>query len=1118
MESRPQKVILSAALFLCVLILCVCSIAYSQTPTPTVTPNPQTTPQVSPAQTRVPPEIGAIFMELSNELRKAQTILREGQLLSVKSKADSLPARAKANEALAIYRSLNAKLDDENLKIKINKAGEVSQQLLKLLKEIQFQSKSGEGLSLDRIAATHQNLGEWQEYIYYSNLALAVYREINTDRTYLNIIPREHLIAVRVLEAQNLDNIGGKFESQFGNLEEAIKYKNQALERFRSLYQETQELKYRFEEALTLSSIGLIYGRQAKDKASAIEFLTQSLEIYRTFPNAKRNVAETLSAIANIYSSDFNYGPALKNWEESLGIYREIDDKNGQSNILHSLGMTYWVLDNQSKFKEYMNQNLAILQSPDFAGNWKKTFPSSEGQQVWNEIYDAFIESSRLSRIGSAYRWLEDYEKALEYYQKALAVSRSRKESRDIRFRLGDVAFALAKLGKWDEASAYYKQSLEISREQRVGDEIAGDLQDIGWALLESGKPTEALAYQIEALITYQSSGINDEGTFSPAYSSLLNELSRTYDALGNRRLAIVYSKRGINAIQGERQKFQSLDLVSQKGFLEKKLKHYRRLADWLIAEGRVAEAEQVLSIIKAEEYFDYVRRDPKVAEELLERLSLTDDERNALKRFEEITSRITALGKEFDELGNESKNFETGKFPKQARLDELNKEIADARAAFNKFLDELDAQFRNPAANPTDPSAVEVSTTRALLNRLNQPRTVIISTIVGENRLNLIVTTAQASHAYTVDIKAADMNKLVLKFRAAVKNPTIDPRMAGKELYDKLFPSDLQKELANVKADTIVWSLDGTLRYAPLAALWDGKQYMAEKYASSVITLASRNELKQSSSRRANWTALGVGVSQGGTIAGADGTLLEFGSLDAVPEELCSVVNDQQKKIFCTQLTKGKIGVLSGRNLADDEFTLASFKRNLGKFPVVHIASHFYLNVGSENDSFLLLGGKNEEERKLTMAAVRKELNRKFAGVELLTLSACDTAMSSGDKANGAEVESFGALAQDQGAKSVLATLWPIADPSTRDLMTALYRNLAINQRTGKAGALRQAQLALLQGTYKAGEIPLWRRGLDIKLSGVAGNQVPIFKRDAKARYAHPYYWSPFVLMGDWR
>ncbi len=101
---------------------------------------------------------------------------------------------------------------------------------------------------------------------------------------------------------------------------------------------------------------------------------------------------------------------------------------------------------------------------------------------------------------------------------------------------------------------------------------------------------------------------------------------------------------------------------------------------------------------------------------------------------------------------------------------------------------------------------------------------------------MNLIVTTSDIQKAHTVEVKAAELNKMVAEFRDAVKNPSVDPRPLGKKLYDKLFPAALQKDLENIKADTIVWSLDGTLRYVPMAALWDGEKYLVERYTNAAI------------------------------------------------------------------------------------------------------------------------------------------------------------------------------------------------------------------------------------------------------------------------------------------
>jgi CHAT domain-containing protein len=113
---------------------------------------------------------------------------------------------------------------------------------------------------------------------------------------------------------------------------------------------------------------------------------------------------------------------------------------------------------------------------------------------------------------------------------------------------------------------------------------------------------------------------------------------------------------------------------------------------------------------------------------------------------------------------------------------------------------------------------------------------------------------------AYEYPIKAADLNRKVLAFRQVAKDPKLDPRPLAEELY-KIVVGPMAEDLRQAQAQTLMWSLDGVLRYLPLAALYDGQQYLIERYRLSVMTLASNARLKDRPDRE--WKGAGFGVTK---------------------------------------------------------------------------------------------------------------------------------------------------------------------------------------------------------------------------------------------------------------
>ncbi len=861
------------------------------------------------------------------------------------------------------------------------------------------------------------------------------------------------------------DNLGDKAA--------ALESFNQALLLFRALENKPWE-------TVTLNNIGLVYD-DFGEKRKALEYFNQALPLVREI-GEKRLEATILGNIGKVYAALGEKQKALDFHNQSLPLSRAAGDKKQEAVTLNNIGTIYHDLDELRKAVEYYFQALRLRRV----------------------VGDKHGETVTLNNIGSVYADLKERQEALDYYNQVLLLQRTAGDKSGEARTLVNIGGVYYDSGEKQKALDYFNQALPLLR--AVGDKPveAVTLNNIGKVYDDSGEKQKALEYYQVSLSLKKAVG--DKSGEAITFDLLM----RYWTGLNNPRFAVFYGKQAVNLFQELRSNISTLDKEIQRGYLKSVESAYRKLADILIGEGRIAEAEEVLAMLKEEEFFAYLRRDDKVVADLKGKISLSPDEKKAFEDYEKFSDHITRTAQEFGALEKKKNDLplgETLSAEDRKQYDALKGEYDAAVVVFNKFLNDLKIRF---GTNDKRVAVVE-SDTQGILKRLNQPRTVIISTIVGEDRLNLIVTTTNVQRAHTIDIKAADLNVLVAEFRDAVKNPQIDPRPLGKKLYDTLFPAALRKDLDNIKADTIIWSLDGTLRYVPMAALWDGQNYLAERYTNAVLTLASRDKINaQAATDRTKWLALGVGVSKAASVKNADGTTASFDALSAVPQELCSVVADPKKKDFCSVF--GKIGVIGGLMLPDDEFTLANFENNLGKVPVVHIASHFSLNAGDESDSYLLLGGS--AERRFSLISLKKT---RLDKVELLTLSACNTAMTSGANSSGVEIEGFGALAQNQGAKSVLATLWSVADDSTRDLMTEFYRELEDNPKIGKAEALRQAQIKLIYGKFKPEQIAEIRRS-DVVRFGASANNFPKFTKDENAPFAHPFYWSPFVLSGNWQ
>jgi len=396
---------------------------------------------------------------------------------------------------------------------------------------------------------------------------------------------------------------------------------------------------------------------------------------------------------------------------------------------------------------------------------------------------------------------------------------------------------------------------------------------------------------------------------------------------------------------------------------------------------------------------------------------------------------------------------------------------------------------------------------------------------MIGEEKFYTILLTSDGQvKSFESPISSDEFDKKVLKFYALLRSPSYDPRPLGKELYNIII-KPLRSELRKKNIKTIMWRLDGNLRYIPMSALFNGKKYLIEEFQNVLFTRSDTERILKGVT--ANWTGTGFGSSQKHIVdLLGDGEKILFSALPGVASELNSIFEKDKK---------GK-QIIPGEVILDAQFTKDVFYRVMKKKqPIVHISSHFSFRPGDDTRSFLLLG----DGSTITLREM-KEREGLFRNVELLTLSACNTAAIRAD-ADGKEIDGFAELAQRLGAGAVMATLWQVSDASTPMLMRSFYRNRQYHQGMTKTEALQKAQLTLLRGNGKTKVLPIARngeKGSRIKVivlpdsdrrnenRNVRGSpqiflgksEAPKFKVNKNMPFAHPYYWSPFVLTGNWR
>ncbi|NCR96597.1 MAG: tetratricopeptide repeat protein [Microcystis aeruginosa L311-01] len=880
--------------------------------------------------------------------------------------------------------------------------------------------------------------------------------------------------------------------SQFG---EALQSWEQALQIYR-------EIKNRQGEANSLGNLGIAYGSLGQYQ-KAIEYHQQSLAIAKEIGDIKQQ-AKSLGNLGAAYQSLGQYQKAIEYHQKNFAIAREIGDRSGETASLGNLANVYYSLGQYQKAIEYHQQSLAIAE----------------------EISDFSLQTVILGNLGVVYSSIGQYTRAIEYHQKSLAIAK-KIGNRLVEVRaLNNLGNACWFLGQYQKAINYQQQSLAIAKEidDRLGE--VRSLGSLGVVYSSIGQYQKAIEYHEQSLVIAK-----EIGDYS-GEAAYLGNLGNAHYSLGEYQKAIEYyqqylviaKKKGDR--QGEANSLGGLGITYQSlGQYQEAINFYQQyLAITREIKDRRGEANALGNLGNA---YASLGQYQKAIESLQETL--------------DIARKIGDRSGEAASLGNLGNAYQS--------LGQYQKAINNLEVSLNITLKTRSELSRNDRKDFLASNERTVITLAEVLIQQNQPEKAF-------QWLNLATTADLADYNRLINAKVADPDA-----QKALDNWNTDNRQLEgmrRQLQDK-YSQELAQQIRQFEEKVYKNAETIGQKYPEIAELFETKPTdiaqlqkniapdtlviqpvpLRDKVALFLVTRekliviqsdAKRDELNKLVSeyrtqladyKNADYLVTGSKLyeilirpieSQIATSSPKNIAIIASGQLRYIPFE--TLYDEKNKQVllekypiyYLTRIStstppsterkplqglafanpKPTQEELKGTEIEAETIsktfpgsekylgtnaTLDIFKKQAFRFSILHLGTHgcFDLagcpNLGMQANTILFA---NKEQYNIADAALLGLKN-----TELITLSACQTAKEA--NADGQEISGLAYVLERAGAKSVIASLWNAEDNTSAEIMTQFYQNLK-NGMT-KSEAMQKAKLSQIK--------------------------------------SHPYFWSPFILIG---
>ena len=852
--------------------------------------------------------------------------------------------------------------------------------------------------------------------------------------------------------------------------------------------------------------------------------LTQSeglANYHPLFLTATKSKGDILTQEGLDYLREGSFDKFLFSMREALTFYSGNGEKT--SDICRYLGKAYLDRNEYDKALSYFNQSLSaakssrypegiVLSTVGLADCYKKIGDTDKAAEVLAAAQPGNRESAKDEHplialsMGETLAQQGRLSQALDIFTRSLSGIDSYKDDKLKQSVYSSLGTTLFGLGRYQEAVVHYQRALELARKSYNTSDTVDILNNIGFCLVSLKKYNEAARSFREGLGLLDVMDLHypEKQMYANYGLGLLNEEQH------RNTQALLYYNTAIKFIEDLRGSLSSTEFRSL--FLANKIAAYEHAIDILLtADGRTP---------------DDIRLDPRFTKAGLTPVEVAFfyAESTKARSFLELLSkaRTAALaGRIPRELAEQERRListvdsiqSSGSGQSEAQRELLKKS--------KRELDELIAKLRKEYPDYASIRYPEPVMAGNIPLRANE---VLLAYKVNPGKTYLwIIEKGKKPSAIEIAVSREELIRKVGEFRSGLENPSrldaYDPEK-GRALGKLLLGEALSRIDSN---KNIIITPDGVLNMIPFEALTTGRtknaiQYLGEKYKisyyPSASVMATMRQFKESPKLSRPLFALGDPVyedsdvryshrkSDNIVLASADQTpglnlrsaLVRSGfSLQRLPETRDEVL---------------KIGALFGYKANDPNIKLdmdASkselLKSDLGSYRFIHFATHGLLSgdIPYILEPALVLsqpGNRNPEDGFLKMSEILElKLN-----ADAVVLSACKTAL--GKEIAGEGIVGLSRAFMLAGSKSVIVSLWSVESNSTAVLMKSFYSHL--KPGTSKEEALRLAKQELKNQSLVSTDLS---RG--VKITG----------RDKKIQTgaSHPFFWAPFILIGEW-